>query len=96
MDQQQQLLSKQDTTLDMIGNTLSGLQRQAGTLGHEISEQVELIGALDSEVDSSQSKLSRALGRMDHLVRVSDDRMGGWCVWILIMVCACLQEYGLC
>lgn len=86
MEQQQQLLSKQDNTLDLIGNTLTSLKRQAGTLGQEIGEQMELITALDTEVDTSQSKLTRAMGRMDELVRRSDDRMGGWCVWILILV----------
>lgn len=86
MEQQQQLLSKQDTTLDLIGNTLTSLKRQAGNLGQEIGEQVELIGTLDNEVDTAQSKLGRAVGRMDELVRRSDDRMGGWCVWILVLV----------
>jgi t-SNARE syntaxin family protein len=86
MEQQQQLLSTQDNTLDLIGNTLFSLKKQAGTLGQEIGEQVELIGALDTEVDSSQSKLARAVGRMDDLVRRSDDRMGGWCVWLLVGV----------
>jgi t-SNARE syntaxin family protein len=86
MEQQQQLISKQDNTLDLIGSTLNSLKRQAGTLGQEIGEQVELIGALDTEVDTSQSKLSRAMGRMDELVRRSDDRMGGWCVWLLVLV----------
>lgn len=86
MEQQQQLISKQDNTLDLIGSTLNSLKRQAGNLGQEIGEQVELLGALDSEVDTSQSKLSRAMGRMDELVRRSDDRMGGWCVWLLVLV----------
>jgi t-SNARE syntaxin family protein len=86
IEQQQQLMSTQDNTLDLIGNTLFGLKKQAGILGQEIGEQVELIGALDTEVDTSQSKLARAVGRMDDLVRRSDDRMGGWCVWLLIGV----------
>jgi len=86
MEQQQQLMHKQDNTLDLIGNAITSLRRQAGTLGQEIGEQVEMIGALDSEVDHSQSKLNRALGKMDELVRRSDDRMGGWCVWLLIIL----------
>jgi t-SNARE syntaxin family protein len=86
MEQQQQLMSKQDNTLDLIGSTLNNLKRQASNLGQEIGEQVELLGALDTEVDTSQSKLARAMGRMDELVRRSDDRMGGWCVWLLVLV----------
>ena len=94
MEQQQQLISKQDNTLDLIGSTLTSLKRQAGNLGQEIGEQVELIGALDGEVDTSQSKLSRAMGRMDELVRRSDDRLGGWCVWLLVLVSAGRREDG--
>lgn len=79
-------MARQDDTLSLIGNTLTSLKRQAGTFGQEIGEQVELIGALDTEVDSSQSKLGRAMGKMDEMVRRGDERLGGWCVWILILV----------
>lgn len=85
-EQQQHLMARQDDTLSLIGNTLTSLKRQAGTFGQEIGEQVELIGALDTEVDSSQSKLGRAMGKMDEMVRRGDERLGGWCVWILILV----------
>ncbi|EPQ31759.1 uncharacterized protein PFL1_01091 [Pseudozyma flocculosa PF-1] len=85
-EQQQMLMSRQDTTLDSIGATLVSLRSQAGTMGQEIGEQVELIGALDSEVDSSQGRLSKAMRQMDEVVRISDERLGGWCVWILVIV----------
>lgn len=79
-------MSQQDNTLSTIGRTLTSLKSQASTMGNEITEQVELIGALDSEVDSTQGRLGRAMGKMDELVRRGDDRLGGWCVWLLIVV----------
>ena len=79
-------MERQDTTLDKIGSTLVNLQNQAGMMGQEIGEQIELIGALDNEVDRSQGRLSRAMRQMDEVVRISDERLGGWCVWILIVV----------
>lgn len=82
---QTQLVSEQDSVLSSIGATLTSLQRQATTMSTEILEQTELIGTLDSEVDSSQGRLQRAMGKMDEIVRRGDDRLGGWCVWILIV-----------
>ncbi len=93
-EHQEQIMHQQDSTLDKIGSTLVSLRDQASTMGQEIGEQLELVGALDGEVDSTQNRLSRAMGKMDELVRRGDDRLGGWCVWILIVVgaCACRLE----
>ncbi|KAK0528331.1 hypothetical protein OC842_004577 [Tilletia horrida] len=85
-EQQQQLLAEQDSSLGLLGRTLSTLKDQASHLGQEINEQVELLGALDEEVDQSQSRLKRAMDRMEVLIKLGDDRLGGWCVWILIVV----------
>ncbi|KAK0535106.1 hypothetical protein OC835_002484, partial [Tilletia horrida] len=81
-----QLLAEQDSSLGLLGRTLSTLKDQASHLGQEINEQVELLGALDEEVDQSQSRLKRAMDRMEVLIKLGDDRLGGWCVWILIVV----------
>ncbi|EST07466.1 Target SNARE coiled-coil domain protein [Kalmanozyma brasiliensis GHG001] len=85
-EQQQILMSRQDTTLDKIGSTLSSLRNQAGMMGQEIGEQIEIIDAFDTEVESSQGRLSKAMTKMDEVIRISDERLGGWCVWILIVV----------
>lgn len=80
------LMSRQDSTLDKIGSTLSSLRNQAGMMGQEIGEQIEIIDAFDNEVDQSQGRLSKAMTKMDEMVRISDERLGGWCVWILIVI----------
>ncbi|PWN98460.1 hypothetical protein FA09DRAFT_334097 [Tilletiopsis washingtonensis] len=74
----QSLLAKQDSTLSMIGRSITTLRDQASTMGHEIAEQVELVTTFDTEVEQSQSRLKRAMGRMDELARRSDERCGGW------------------
>lgn len=83
---QQMLMSRQDSTLDKIGSTLSSLRNQAGMMGQEIGEQIEIIDAFDSEVDQSQGRLGKAMSKMDEVVRISDERLGGWCVWILVVI----------
>lgn len=79
-------MSRQDNTLDAIGSTLVNLRSQAGLMGQEIGEQIEIIDAFDGEVDQSQGRLSKAMRKMDAVVRISDEKLGGWCVWILIMI----------
>ncbi|GAC76445.1 sodium/hydrogen exchanger protein [Moesziomyces antarcticus T-34] len=85
-EQQQILMSRQDSTLDKIGTTLNSLRNQAGMMGQEIGEQIEIIDAFDGEVEQSQGRLGKAMRKMDEVVRISDERLGGWCVWILIVV----------
>lgn len=80
------LMSRQDSTLDKIGTTLNSLRNQAGMMGQEIGEQIEIIDAFDGEVEQSQGRLGKAMRKMDEVVRISDERLGGWCVWILIAV----------
>lgn len=82
---QSTLLTRQDTILSSIGTTLSSIQRQAVHMGSEIVEQTELIGALDGEVEASQTRLGRAMGKIDEMVRRGDERLGGWCVWLLVV-----------
>lgn len=55
-------------------------------MGQEIGEQIEIIDAFDGEVEQSQGRLSKAMLKMDTVVRIGDEKLGGWCVWILIMV----------
>lgn len=79
-------MEQQDSTLNTIGSTINSLKNQAGLLGNEISEQVELITTFDQEVDQSQSRLGRARKRMDEMIKLGEERTGGWCVWLLVLV----------
>ncbi|SYW81173.1 uncharacterized protein UHO2_07081 [Ustilago hordei] len=76
-EQQQILISRQDSTLDKIGTTLNSLRNQAVMMGQEIGEQIEIIDAFDTEVDHGQGRLSKAMRKMDEVVRISDERLGG-------------------
>lgn len=84
--QQQQLLNSQDSTLEQIGTSLSTLRSQAMLIGHETEEQTGMIGELDAHVDSAQTRLTAALGQMDRFVARTDSRLGGWCLWIVVLL----------
>lgn len=87
LQHQDTLYDAQDETLGLLGTTLNSLQRQAGHFGEELGTQAELFETFDVELDQTQSKLQRAMGKMDTFIRHTDGRLGGWCVWILILVC---------
>lgn len=86
MAHQDTLFDAQEETLGLLGGTLSSLQRQAGYFGEELATQSELFDTFDMEIDQTQSKLQRAMKRMDTFIRQADGRLGGWCVWVLIFV----------
>ncbi|KAI3478420.1 hypothetical protein L1887_59627 [Cichorium endivia] len=65
MPSTQILMSRQDSTLDKIGTTLNSLRNQAGMMGQEIGEQIEIIDAFDGEVEQSQGRLGKAMRKMD-------------------------------
>lgn len=88
-EQQQMLLANQDQALDTIGSSLSTLRSQAQLIGQETDEHVLMLGELDADVDRAQTRLQRAMTQMDRFVARADARVGGWCVWILVVVRGC-------
>lgn len=85
-EEQQLLLQEQDRAMDSISGTLSTLTQQAGLMGHEIGEHVEMLDDLEANVVSTDSKLSNAMRRMKKFVRDTEETKSGWCITILIIV----------
>ncbi|KAG0698601.1 t-SNARE [Suillus ampliporus] len=85
-EEQQLLLQEQDRTMDSISGTLNTLAQQAGLMGHEISEHVEMLDDLEANVDRTDSKLSNAMRRMKKFVRDTEGKSSGWCITILVVV----------
>ncbi|KAG2067848.1 hypothetical protein BDR04DRAFT_830796 [Suillus decipiens] len=90
-EEQQLLLQEQDRAMDSISGTLNTLAQQAGLMGHEIGEHVEMLDDLEANVDRSNSKLSNAMRRMRKFVRDTEvETKSGWCITILIIVLVAL------
>ncbi|KIK38863.1 hypothetical protein CY34DRAFT_808940, partial [Suillus luteus UH-Slu-Lm8-n1] len=85
-EEQQLLLQEQDRAMDSISGTLNTLAHQAGLMGHEIGEHVEMLDDLEANVDRTDSKLSNAMRRMKKFVRDTEETKSGWCITILIIV----------
>ncbi|KAG2156774.1 t-SNARE [Suillus bovinus] len=85
-EEQQLLLQEQDRAMNSISGTLNTLAQQAGLMGHEISEHVEMLDDLEANVERTDSKLSNAMRRMKKFVRDTEETKSGWCITILIIV----------
>lgn len=85
-EEQQLLIQEQDRAMDSISGTLNTLAQQAGLMGHEIGEHVEMLDDLEANVDRTDSKLLNAMRRMKKFVRDTEETKSGWCITILIIV----------
>lgn len=85
-EEQQMLIQEQDRTMDSISGTLTNLAQQAGLMGQEIGQHVEMLEDLDRHVDSTDTKLNTAMRRLRRSVHETEDTKSGWCITFLIIV----------
>ncbi|KAL5498992.1 hypothetical protein ACEPAH_1510 [Sanghuangporus vaninii] len=89
MEQQaavQMIMQEQDKTIDSITGTVVTLTEQAGLMGREIGEHIELLEDLEQNVDRTESKLNKSLKRIKRFVRETEETKSGWCIGILIVI----------
>ncbi|KAH8113940.1 syntaxin 6, N-terminal-domain-containing protein [Phellopilus nigrolimitatus] len=84
--EQQMIMEEQDKTIDSITGTVSTLTEQAGLMGQEIGEHIELLGNIESNVDKTETKLRKSLRRIQRFARETEDTKSGWCIGILIAI----------
>ncbi|KAI5121705.1 hypothetical protein M0805_002098 [Coniferiporia weirii] len=84
--EQQMIMEEQDKTIDSISGTISTLAEQAGLMGREIGEHVEMLGDLESNVDRTDTKLQKSLKRIQRFARETEETKSGWCIVILIVI----------
>ncbi|KIJ61831.1 hypothetical protein HYDPIDRAFT_183042 [Hydnomerulius pinastri MD-312] len=85
-EEQQLMIREQDRTIDSISGTLTTLAQQAGLMGQEIGQHVEMLDDLEQNVDRTDTKLSSAMRKMRKFVRDTEETKSGWCITILIIV----------
>ncbi|KAL5481048.1 hypothetical protein ACEPAI_9989 [Sanghuangporus weigelae] len=84
--EQQMIMQEQDKTIDSITGTVVTLTEQAGLMGREIGEHIELLEDLEQNVDRTESKLNKSLKRIKRFVRETEETKSGWCIGILIVI----------
>lgn len=84
--QQQYMMREQDQHLDGVFQTVDTLRRQAGDMGRELEEQVEMLEATDRLADRVGGRLQTGMDKLRYVVRHNEDRLSSWCIGLLILV----------
>ncbi|KZT04491.1 uncharacterized protein LAESUDRAFT_727969 [Laetiporus sulphureus 93-53] len=84
--EQEMMVRHQDQTMDNIAGTVSTLHEQAGLMGREIGEHMEMLDDLERGVDHSGAKLDNAMHRIKKFIRQTEETKSGWCIIILIII----------
>lgn len=72
--------------MDSISGTLTNLAHQAGLMGQEIEQHVEMLEDLEQHVDGTDTKLNTSMRRLRRFVRETEETKSGWCITFLIIV----------
>ncbi|KAI9266686.1 t-SNARE [Phascolomyces articulosus] len=84
--QQMIMMQEQDTHLDSMSGTLVNLKEIAGTMNQEFDDQAMILDDLGDQVDRSQGRLQRAMGRVKEILRKEEESKSGYCICCLILV----------
>ncbi|KAJ1980472.1 hypothetical protein H4R33_005470, partial [Dimargaris cristalligena] len=73
VDDEQQLqttvLRQQDQQLDSVMGTVKNIRQMAHTMGSELEDHNVMLEEMDTQTDSTQNKLSRAMRGIDTIIR---------------------------
>ncbi|KAG2222219.1 hypothetical protein INT45_014116, partial [Circinella minor] len=72
--QQTIMMQEQDTHLDSMSGTLVNLKEIAGTMNQEFDDQAMILDDLGDQVDRSQGRLQRAMGRVKEILRKEEGK----------------------
>lgn len=82
---QEHMLREQDVQLDDIHHTMTNLHLQAGTMGEELQDQGELLGDMDTNMDTIGSKLSRGRRQLEWIYERNKEKYNDCCIMLLII-----------
>jgi t-SNARE syntaxin family protein len=74
-EQQVQMMREQDLQLEGVYRSVGTLRAVANTMGQELSEQAELVDALDRDVDRVQGKLGKGLKDLNTFIRKNEGKL---------------------
>lgn len=85
-EQQVVMMREQDQHLDGVFQTVGNLRRQADDMGRELEEQVEMLEETERVADRVQGRLQTGMGKLNHVLRRTEDKYSGCCIGLLIVV----------
>lgn len=85
---QAEILQEQDEALDGVFRTVGNLRQQAGDMGRELEEQVEMLEDMGQVADRVEGKLQNGMKRVGWVLKHNEGEHARSAVWIMRIVLA--------
>ena len=83
---QAEIMQEQDEALDGVFRTVGNLRQQAGDMGRELEEQVEMLEDMGQVGDRLEGKLQNGMKRMGWILKRNEGELARWIGMVEIMV----------
>uniref|UniRef100_A0A7S0WJC1 t-SNARE coiled-coil homology domain-containing protein n=1 Tax=Chlamydomonas leiostraca TaxID=1034604 RepID=A0A7S0WJC1_9CHLO len=93
-DKQQLIIKKQDQALDEIEQHVNRIGRMGRAIGEELEQHERLINELDSDVDTTHSRLKATAKKMQEIIRKSGSNTQLGIIVFLIVVLLVLAIFA--
>jgi len=74
MEQQQETLRRQDSTLDLMADSVGNIRNMSEHIGNELDEQAGMLDEFGAEIEHADSRLDATMKKMAKVLHLSDDR----------------------
>jgi t-SNARE complex subunit (syntaxin) len=85
IQQQQQVIHMQDSTLDKIGSSVGVLKDMSQKIGTEINEHLVIMDDLGNSMERTDTTMSFVMKKLNKVSRMADDKTQ-WTLLIVLLV----------
>lgn len=84
--QQQEIMKKQDHTVDQVQDALRVLTVMGTQIGQVVDEHNEKLDDFGNEIDSVQDKMAATLKKLDRTLNITKDGKQSCCICLLLII----------
>jgi len=74
MEQQEQIIRRQDETLEIMTDSMGNIRSMSQHVSNELDEQAVMLDEFGAEIEHTDSKLDATMKKMAKVLHLSDDR----------------------
>lgn len=74
MDQQQEQIRRQDSTIDLMGESVGNIRSMSHQIANELDEQAVMLDEFGAEIEHADSRMDATIKKMAKVLHLSDDR----------------------
>eukprot|EP01038_Epipyxis_sp_PR26KG_P004997 gene4997-6982_t len=88
LNHQQLLLKRQDTSLDILEQTVARLGALSLNISNEINEQNQMLNKLELEVEQAETKTTGIIAKTNEFLNKIGERSQCWIIIVLVLLLA--------